>query len=308
MKVISIINSKGGVGKTTLTANIAAQLACLGKRVLMIDTDPQMSLTLSFIEGETYVKTYQYDQTLRNLFTNFIDHNQMTPLEELRVKPSKINEKVENRIDLICSHMGLFNVIKELYSLSTVSKKKHITDLSIQSVLRTAISEIKEEYDYVLIDCSPTFSHVITENAIIASDYYLVPIKLDFLSRDGLYELLTQIDTLITTYNQQASRDRFNQFDHIKPRLLGIVTNMVKTTRDQLHATQYKYYREHQQLTEDNFLFESKLHDYPSEHYKAPENLLPVVIECKKNKIKDEFKALVSELLERIERMEKHER
>jgi chromosome partitioning protein len=312
MKVISIINSKGGVGKTTLTANIASELANRGNRVLMIDTDPQMSLTLSFIDGNTYVNHYQYDKTLRNLFTNYIDHNQMTPLEELIVSPTKVNEKVGNRIDLICSHMDLFNVIKELYSISTVAKKsrQHLTDLSLQTVLKMAIKELKCNYEYVLIDCSPTFSHVITENAIIASDYYLVPIKLDFLSRDGLYEVIKQVNLLITSYNKHASRDRFNQYDQINPRLLGVVTNMVKTYKHQLQATQSKYFREHQEvegINKEQFLFKAKLHDYPSEHYKAPENLLPVVIECKKTKIKDEFKALVKEMITRIEGMEKDE-
>ena len=105
MKVVSVINYKGGVGKTTLVSNLAAYAASQGKRVLMIDLDPQMSLTLSFMPVEAWERSYADIKTLKNFFNAII--NSMTPpdLSELAIPVSSLLSLSGSRLDLISSHL-----------------------------------------------------------------------------------------------------------------------------------------------------------------------------------------------------------
>ncbi len=120
MKVVSIINYKGGVGKTTLTANIGAQLAWTGKKVLLIDLDPQASLTFSFMKPDDWKNNFSKDKTIKTWFDSFSDLNfRELYLKSLVVHPEVITEALQSGkgcLDLICSHLGLLNVDLELAS------------------------------------------------------------------------------------------------------------------------------------------------------------------------------------------------
>src|ERR1700682_5556671 len=115
MKTVSVINYKGGVGKTSLTANLGAELAWRGLRVLLIDLDAQASLTFSFISAEEWERKYERDRTIKAWFDSF-ETGEKLGLSQLIVKPERVNRQLFGRgsLDVIYSHLGLINVDLEL--------------------------------------------------------------------------------------------------------------------------------------------------------------------------------------------------
>ncbi|ERJ13270.1 ParA family protein [Haloplasma contractile] len=295
MKVISILNSKGGVGKTTITANLGAQLAKLGYYTLLIDTDPQSNLTFSFLDDEIYHKKYLRTNTIYNSFDTYIVHNRTTPLRQLIIKPDKINQEVNDNLDLLCSHVELNDIMNNLMTVHNKKKTFHLSELNLQSILRTAVKQLKNKYDFILIDCSPGLN-LMTQNAIVASDYYTIPVKLDFLSTDGLFQLTQQIKKLKTNYNRSALNDQFRRHNCIDPKLLGVVTNMVNMRNNELISTQQEYLNK---IANHFPVFDTKLR-LNSSYYKAPQTLMPVVINNGDKKIQEELIALTDEILEKV--------
>lgn len=190
MHVISIINYKGGVGKTTLTANIAARLAKRGKKVLAIDLDPQSNLTFYFIKVDTWKDKYQDSKTIKKWYDNFIERGSISNLNDLVIIPEEVNKLVNENLHLICSHLALINVDLELaVMLGGATPRQQINNfLEVYSHLAKGLNLLKHLYDYILIDCPPNFN-IVTKTAIVASDYYLIPAKLDYLSTIGTQQL-----------------------------------------------------------------------------------------------------------------------
>ena len=113
MRVISVMNYKGGVGKTTVTANLAAALAKRGRRVLLIDLDPQCSLSFSFFHVEDWEKKFSETKTVKNWYDAFIDKDFNCSLENLIVVP-EVPIKGDGRLHMICSHLALINIEETL--------------------------------------------------------------------------------------------------------------------------------------------------------------------------------------------------
>ena len=115
MDIVSVINYKGGVGKTTTTANLAAQLAWAGKNVLMIDLDPQASLTFSFIRPEDWKANLAEEHTIKRWFDTVREGDEMS-MNDLLFERMNVNEVLsgKGRLALIPSHLGLINVDLEL--------------------------------------------------------------------------------------------------------------------------------------------------------------------------------------------------
>lgn len=233
MKIISVINYKGGVGKTTVTANIAAELARRNKRVLLLDMDAQASLTFSFISPDYWDKHIKNAHTIKNYF-DAISQGYMPPqLSNFVIRPVQINEHLQQIhasgfVDLISSHLGLINVDLELATLlggANMNQAK-LNYIKVHGKLRDSIIQYASgHYDVVLIDCPPNFN-IVTKNALIASDQILIPAKPDYLSTLGIDYLRRSVTQLIREFNEFAAMD--STVVQSNPCILGVVFTMIQ--------------------------------------------------------------------------------
>lgn len=171
-KIISIVNQKGGVGKTTTSVNLSASLGILEKKVLLIDADPQANATsgLGFDPNNKDVSLYQ-------LMTKSLDI-------------SKVIKKTESpNLDLIQSSIDLVGAEIELVDQNRREYK-----------LKENISKIKSLYDFILIDCAPSLG-LITLNALTSSNSVIIPIQCEYFALEGLGKLLNTIKSVQKIHN-----------------------------------------------------------------------------------------------------------
>jgi len=280
MDIVAVINYKGGVGKTTVTSNLAAELAFRGKKVLLIDTDAQASLTFSFVAPDKWDTEYKDLKTIKSWF-DAVSQGVVPPsLDSFVITPPSANSVVRSkggRIDLICSHLGLINVDLELATLLggvNINQTKH-NYIKVHGKLRAAIKELARtaDYDIVLIDCPPNFN-IVTKNAIVAAEKILVPAKPDYLSTLGIDYLHRSVGDLIKEFNEYAALD--SKIDNISPEIIGVVFTMIQITAGKPIAAQRQFISQTRRLgvnTFDNFFRENK-----TIFADAPQNLRPVVL------------------------------
>ena len=163
-QIIAIANQKGGVGKTTTTVNLSTILAKKGKKVLLIDTDPQGNAT-SGLGVSKDVELSVYDILIGD--TEFDETLQETAIKNLKVCPSNI------------SLAGA-----EVQLVSMMSREQR---------LKTKLDKIKDQYDYILIDCPPSLG-LVTLNAFTASDSVLIPVQCEYFALEGLGQLLNTVN------------------------------------------------------------------------------------------------------------------
>jgi len=232
VSVISVLNYKGGVGKTTVAANLGAELAYRGQRVLLLDMDPQASLTLSFYGSDELDRDFADSGTILHWFQSFIDTQRPADLADFVVSPPRVNDLVRprgGRLDLIASHLGLIDVDLDLAAYVGGSRFQVSSPgyLWVHRLLADALDEPAfAEYDVVLIDCAPNFN-IVTQSAIVASDNILVPSRPDYLSTLAITSLFHNVDRLVETYNHQTLE--YNPgHPAITPTALGVVFTMVQ--------------------------------------------------------------------------------
>jgi chromosome partitioning protein len=211
VRVVSVMNYKGGVGKTTLTANLAAEIANGGYRALMIDLDPQANLTFSFYTVDQWSSELRETRTIKRWYDAEIP-GQGIPLDELILTPERVNHRVKEnagQLDLIASHLGLIDIDLELAARlggTTLAESKR-RFLQVHGCLAQALRAAAfRDYDVVLIDCAPNFG-LVTKTAIVASDFVLVPAKPDYLSTLGIGYLKGSVDRLVSEFNDYVSHD-----------------------------------------------------------------------------------------------------
>ncbi|WP_322892995.1 MULTISPECIES: ParA family protein [unclassified Yoonia] len=232
MKIISVINYKGGVGKTTLTANLGAELAWRGKKVLLIDMDAQASLTFSFITPSEWQSTYEKSDTIKSWFDDFMD-GKSGSLSKLINTPHKVNDRVSlnsGQLDVIYSHLALINLDLDLATKlvgANIGQAK-ANFLKVHTRLKDGLTEIQNaKYDVVLIDCPPNFN-IVTKTAIVASDHILVPTRPDELSTLGIDYLMRSIDQLTSDFNDYVKHGEQTTTQEIAPTVLGVIFTMIQ--------------------------------------------------------------------------------
>lgn len=171
-KVISVANQKGGVGKSTSVYCIGAGLAMEGKKVLLMDVDPQGDLTKML----GLRKPHELPQTLGNVMNDVIGGIPPNGHTEIRHHPEGFDFVPGNR-SLTAVETGLVNV------------------MSRETVLRQYVDSVKQNYDYVLLDCRPSLGMLVI-NALAASDYVLVPVQADYLAAEDMTELVGTVQQI----------------------------------------------------------------------------------------------------------------
>jgi chromosome partitioning protein len=277
MHTISIINYKGGVGKTTLTANIAAELARRGRNILLIDLDPQASLTFSFITPEKWLAEFSESKTIKDWFESFEDKTSLN-LKELIFTPEKIKAKVEGKLDMIASHLDLINIDLELATKlgGATLKQTKKNFLKVHRRLAEGIKQIENEYDLILIDCPPNFN-IVTKTAIVASDYMLIPTKADYLSTIGIDYLTRSVKQLVEDYNDYAEMNDEDLKQRISPKILGVVFTMIQVYGGEPIAILRQYIQNMKKL-EIPPVFTNYLRENKSLFSDAPNYSVPVVL------------------------------
>ncbi|ADK08004.1 ParA family protein [Bacillus anthracis] len=309
-RVISIINYKGGVGKTTLTANLGAELAFQGHKVLLIDLDPQTNLTFSFVQVDEWESNYE-NRTIKKWFDAFIDEDSDFNLRDLLISPERVNRRLNEfrtsgSIDIISSHLGLINVDLELSAkLWGGSERQNRRNfVRVHSRLKDGLKQLEElEYDFVLIDCPPNFN-IVTKTAIVASDVVLLPAKADYLSTIGITQVDKNVNELVEEYNDKIKLGEFNEYELINPELMGVVFTMVGIRSGGPISAQQQYIAQVERL-EGIRVFETKLRENKTLYANAPEAGIPVVLKDVQGgdtylNVRTELEELVVELQDKI--------
>ena len=180
-KVISVVNQKGGVAKSTTTLNLGVGLVRQGKKVLLIDADPQGSLTASL----GYVEPDDIGTTLATIMMNIIND------EEIAEEEGILHH--EEQVDLLPANI-------ELSALEVTMSNV----MSRELIMKEYIDTMRSRYDYILIDCMPSLG-MMTINALVASDTVLIPVQAAYLPVKGLQQLIRTISMVKKRLNRKLT-------------------------------------------------------------------------------------------------------
>ncbi|WP_077736432.1 ParA family protein [Bacillus sonorensis] len=265
-RIISFLNMKGGVGKTTLCINIAYTLVKhFSKKVLLIDMDPQFNATQSLMNKyyttDKYLELKKEGKSVIKIFDN--DFSLIASEEELK-KEKKLTTRLEDNFDLV---MGDLDLIK-------VESGQRGTENLLREFVES--DDILYAYDYILIDCPPTHSFY-TSASLITSNFYLAPLKPDVYSTLGL-ELLKYVVSNVNRFHKANVQP-------VKP--LGVVFTMINSSRNRQsqiveglkkqYSDQIKFFKHHS--TEYEYIATGKIETFLYDMQTTKEEIINITKE-----------------------------
>ncbi len=209
-KIIAIANQKGGVGKTTTAINLSASLAAKGKKVLVIDTDPQGNTTSGFGVDKNNLENTIYELILG----------------ECSIRDCLISDVIEN-VDLLPSNVNLAASEIELIG---VDKKEFI--------LKNEVDYVKDKYDFIMIDCPPSLN-LLTINSMTTADSVLVPIQCEYYALEGLSQLIHTVNLVKERLNPQLDLEGvlFTMYDSRTNLSMQVVENVKANLKANVYQT-----------------------------------------------------------------------
>ncbi len=209
-KIIAIANQKGGVGKTTTSINLSASLAVKGKKVLVIDTDPQGNTTSGL-----GVDKNDLDDTIYELI-----------LGECSIRDCIIADVIPN-VSVVPSNVNLAAAEIELIG---VDKKEYI--------LKNEVDYVKEDYDYIIIDCPPSLN-MLTINSMTTADSVIVPIQCEYYALEGLSQLIHTINLVKERLNPELDMEGvvFTMYDSRTNLSMQVVENVKQNLKQRVYET-----------------------------------------------------------------------
>lgn len=208
-KVIAVFNQKGGVGKTTTNVNLTASLGAMGKKILVLDLDPQGNTTSGY-----GIDKQSVDGTIYDVIIDGVDINETI-----------LNTEFEN-IDIVASDTDLAGCEIELTSRE-----------SREYILKNSIDKVRDNYDYIIMDCPPSLN-MLTINALTAATSVLVPIQCEYYALEGLSQLIHTIELVKDRLNNSLEIEGvvFTMYDARTNLSLQVVENV----KDNLNQNIYK--------------------------------------------------------------------
>lgn len=210
-KAIAIFNQKGGVGKTTTNINLAACLAMKGKKILIVDIDPQGNTT-----SGVGISKKDLDMTTHEILID----------DDFNAKDAVLHTQVKN-LDIIPASVQLAGAEVELIKVSGRDRR-----------LKKAIGELKEDYDYIFIDCPPSLG-LLTINSLTAVDSVLIPIQCEFYALEGVSQLMSTIDIVKKNTNPDLEIEGviLSMFDGRTNLSIQVVEEVKKYFKEKVYTT-----------------------------------------------------------------------
>ncbi|KPQ39997.1 MAG: chromosome partitioning protein [Phormidium sp. OSCR] len=290
--LIATTNMKGGVGKTTLTVNMAA---CLAKehrqRVLVVDLDPQVSATLSLMSPTDFAKIRKDKGTLKHLLQKAITGDLTeSPVRDI-IRPYGGNLQ---GIDVLPGDIDLYNdflVSEVLYRKAIRNPERNfegVWNTFEDSLMRGILKPVVDDYDFILLDCAPSYN-LVTRSSLVCSDFYLIPAKPEPLSYIGMQLLERQVKKLIEIHQIEKK---------VQTQLIGIVFTM---SRSILAGRYYKQVmkRVRQEFNEAQIFKTSIPMDVSVS--RAVDSFKPVVLSDPNSAGSKAFRTVTNELLQKLQ-------